>query len=284
MPLRVDVADLPMIRITSVEKEPIHGIAYQFPETGGRIATGRLEILRAWGTGIPVALQALIVMSDLQGREHWLADSVKECRLLGEIAAEELSLLCEIGDLPPSDSIGVVLAGDLFVVPDLDKRGGKGDVRRIWQLLAEKFRWVAGIAGNHDRFGSEGTDDEPSFSEPNIHYVDGDTVEVDGLRLGGVAGVIGNPSKPFRRDETRFLAVLKTVTAQMPDLLTLHEGPCGITPDRPGNAAIRSLLEGAPQTLVVCGHNHWQEHEIEQLANGTQVLNADAKVYVIMRS
>jgi Icc protein len=273
-----------MIRITSVEKEPTHEIVYQFPETGGRITRGRLEIFRALATGIPEILRALIVMSDLQGREHSLADSGKERRLLGEVVAEELSFLCEMGELPPSDSIGVVLAGDLFVVPDLDKRGGKGDVRGIWQLLAKKFRWVAGTAGNHDRFDSDSTDGGVRFSEPNIYYLDGDLVGVDGLKLGGVAGVIGNPSKPFRREETRFLGALKTVTAQIPDLLILHEGPCGHSPDRPGNDAIRGILERTPRTLVVCGHNHWQQHEPDELVNGTQVLNADGKVYVVMGS
>ena len=273
-----------MIRIHSIEQKPIHEINYEFPASGGRVESAKLEVFHAYGIGIPAPLRALIVMSDLQGREHSSAQVGKERRLLGEVVAEELSLLCEMGELPPSKTIGVVLAGDLFVVPELDKRGGKGDVRGVWQLFRDKFRWVAGTGGNHDRFGSDGGDVKACLSGPGIYYLDAEIVEVDGLAIGGVAGVIGNPSKPFRREEARFLDAIDKVAARRPDLLILHEGPSGHTTERPGNAAVRDQLERAPPTLVICGHNHWHEHEMDELANGTQVVNADARAYVIESS
>jgi len=49
---------------------------------------------------------------------------------------------------------------------------------------------------------------------PGIHYLDATTVEVDGIRLGGVAGVIGNPSKPFRRSEQDFFAAVEAGSRQ----------------------------------------------------------------------
>lgn len=93
--------------------------------------------------------------------------------------------------------------------------------------------------------------------------------------------MIGNPSKPFRRDEGSFLGILKGVVAESPEIIILHEGPAGRTADRNGNKMIRQVLEGLPKTLVICGHCHWDQPEQEELGNGTQVLNAEARAYLI---
>ncbi len=277
-------------RIEKIDRESIHEIAYEFPESGGRqaggvrVATGRLSVFRAFASGMPASLQALVVTSDLQGREPSWARPGKERRLLGEVVVEELSVLCDLGELPPRESVGVILAGDLFVAASLDKRGGKGDVRRIWQLCHRGFRWVSGVAGNHDRFGCDDTCMDEWHSSEGIYYLDGGTVQVDGLRLGGVSGIIGNPAKPFRREECDFLDAIAEVTEQKPDILVLHQGPSGRRSGRPGHAAVRELLERCEPMLVVCGHNHWEEPDVEELPNGVQVLNTDARAYVIQPS
>lgn len=95
--------------------------------------------------------------------------------------------------------------------------------------------------------------------------------------------MIGNPSKPFRRDEASFLGILKRIVTESPEIIILHEGPAGRTADRNGNKMIRQVLEGLPKTLVICGHCHWDRLEQEELGNGTQVLNADARAYLITR-
>ena len=268
-----------MIYINTIDGNPIHEIVYEFPQTGGQIASGSFQVFRAVAQGLPGSLQALLVMSDLQGREPSWVNPKETRRLLGEIVAEELGILSDLNELPPRDGIGVVLAGDLFVVEELDKRGGKGDVRDIWRCFGNGFRWVCGTAGNHDRFGGNA---EASFtSEANIHYLDGTIADLDGLKLAGVAGVIGNPSKPFRREEQDFLAAIKTLGNQSPDMLVLHEGPSGTGPGMPGSEAVRHVLECLPPMLVCCGHHHWQGHEIDEIANGTQILNVDAKAYLI---
>jgi Icc-related predicted phosphoesterase len=53
-------------------------------------------------------------------------------------------------------------------------------------------------------------------------------------------------------------------------------------PGRPGNKAVRDLLDKMPPMLVCCGHHHWQGNEMDELDNGTQVLNVDAKAYLIV--
>ena len=50
--------------------------------------------------------------------------------------------------------MGLLLCGDLYVRPALDARGGLGDVRPVWRAFARHFRWVAGVPGNHDAFGT----------------------------------------------------------------------------------------------------------------------------------
>ncbi len=271
-----------MIRICQIESNPVHTILYEYPERGGEVASASFPIFRAKGVGIPSALGALIVMSDLQGREPGWSKPAVERRLLGEIVAEELQILSELEEIPfPPRSIGVLLAGDLYVAQDLGRRGGKGYVRSVWQCFRDSFRWVTGVPGNHDRFGEAGIPTNKFLSEPHIHYLYSGIIELDGVRIGGIGGVVGKASKPFRREEHSFLEAIKSVADQKPDVIILHEGPSGQAPDRKGNAAVRNLLERLPPTLVVCGHCHWNGYEHEELPNGTQVLNAEARAYII---
>ena len=257
-------------------------LPHQYPAQGGRVASASFPIFRAYARGLTAELGALIAMSDLQGREPDWNMRVSQRRLLGELLAEELQVLSELGEVPSADTIGVVVGGDVFVAQDLGKRGGKGDVREIWRCFRVRFRWVAGTPGNHDRFGEGVVPPDEFLSAPGIHYLDLGVVAIDGIRVGGLGGVIGNPSRPFRREECTFLESLEHVAVQAPDIIILHEGPAGRTTNRNGNEAIRDLLERLPKTLVLCGHSHWDGHEQEELANGTQVLNADARAYLIL--
>lgn len=268
-----------MVIIEQVDERPFHTIPYRFPRTGCGAAQKDFPLFRATARGMPTALAGLLVLSDLQGREPSQGDSAGPGRLLGEALADECALLAEVGAFPAGDRIGVVLGGDLFVAEDLGKRGGKGDVRWVWRAFREHFRWVAGVAGNHDRFGD---DPKSAFSDdPRIHWLDAESVMVVGLRIGGVGGIIGNPIRPFRRTEPVFLATIKRVMVEAPDVLVLHEGPSGPARGGPGNDRVRSLLERLPPTLVVCGHDHWSTHAAAILANGTQILNAEGRGYLI---
>ena len=270
-----------MIRISRINPNPVHTIPYEYPERRGKVASASFPIFRAKGSGIPSALGTMIVMSDLQGREPGLNKPVETRRLLGEVVAEEIQLLSELGEIPSARTIGLLLAGDLFVTQDLSKRGGNGDVRHVWQCFRDRFKWVSGIAGNHDLFGKSVPPSDNFLSEPHIHYLDSFVVDLDGLRIGGISGIIGKPRKPFRKNEQNFLEAIASVADQNPDIIILHEGPSGMTPDRGGNNAVRDLLERLHPMLVVCGHCHWEECEHEELSNGTQILNAEARAYII---
>jgi hypothetical protein len=90
------------------------------------------------------------VVSDLQG--------IARGELLGIAVAAELAPLT-------SEHTGVIIAGDMFSVAAADKRGGFGDVAPVWHAFADRFRWVAGVSGNHD--------DVRAVRRPNAHVLDG---------------------------------------------------------------------------------------------------------------
>ncbi len=75
-----------------------------------------------------------------------------QLRLLGEWLPQILAESILPGLPLPAGRVGVLLAGDFYTVPSLDKRGGSGDVDSVWQAFGEHFHWVVGVAGNHDTY------------------------------------------------------------------------------------------------------------------------------------
>ena len=51
-----------------------------------------------------------------------------------------------------------------------------------------------------------------------------------------------------------------------------------------GEAHLTAVLTAGPRTLVFCGHSHWPTAQPQVLANGTQVLNADSKVFILTKA
>ncbi len=268
------------MKLTSIDREPIHEIRYRVVKSAGMLVVeDTLPIYTGTAADFPSSLDALILTSDLQGVE--IADSGNTPRLIGEVLIEDLEVMA-LEQFSSTERIGVVLAGDLFVRQQLDKRGGKGDVRHVWESFRDSFKWVAGVAGNHDRFGERWPADFEEFkSHERIYYLDGETKEIDGLHIGGISGVIGNPDKIFRRTEEDFAGTINKLLKQRPDILVLHEGPDHPDADCPGSAAIRSALEQSPTTTVICGHKYWDGPEPHLLINGSQVLNVNAKVVIL---
>lgn len=114
--------------------------------------------------------------------------------------ADELAMMGEAGELVHPSHTGVLLAGDLFSSDTADVRGASGDVRAVWSAFAARFRWVAGVAGNHDTFGTP-REQERLLRQPNAHLLDGEVRELDGLRVGGVGLISGASEKHGRREK-----------------------------------------------------------------------------------
>ncbi|WP_339730271.1 metallophosphoesterase family protein [uncultured Gimesia sp.] len=246
---------------------------------GGSFYEERLPIHHARVHQLPQGLDAMVVTADLQGRERFQESQGGPLRLLGEVVPQRLveEVFPELEITDPS-RVAALLAGDFYTVPSLNKRGGTGDVSSVWRAFGDEFAWVAGVAGNHDMFG-ESKDAPPRFSR-HLYYLDGETVELDGLRLGGLGGIIGNPERHQRRSEEDYLFALELLLEESPDVLLMHDGPRGTQPGQQGSPRVRDLLIESPVSLVVRGHSHWDEPFI-QFENGTQVLNVDARVVVL---
>lgn len=260
------------LRITELATELVGEVRYLVAAPGGRGRTDavQLPIVRAL-LAAPLAdeLDAVIVCSDLQG----VVPGSAGAGLLGAELAAVLEGLAYDGALPPPPRTGVILAGDLYAVPTADKRGGHGDVSDVWAAFADRFAWVAGVAGNHDDVsGVAGIGD-------TVHLLDGEVVELDGLRIGGVGGIIGESRKPGRRPAADQLGAIGRVIDGGVDVLVLHEGPHG-GERQPGSAAIRDAIEAGAVGLTICGHAHWHAALAEH-ARG-QILNVDARAVVLI--
>jgi hypothetical protein len=191
--------------------------------------------------------------------------------LLGVAVAGALEELALSGVLPASARTGVILAGDLYSVPGADKRGGHGDVAEVWNAFAGSSKWVAGVAGNHDDVGRLAI-------AGNVCLLDTDTVSLDGLRIGGVGLIGGNPEKAGRRAESDQLERIELVAGEKVDLLVLHEGPTGEDADsrQPGNDRIHALL--VEQAVPLTG-----DHPLKPILNtGGAALFAPAIVLAVL--
>lgn len=270
-----------LMRILSVQQTPLHEWPFQSAASRGGTEVKTLPLLRATVDSLSPDIEALIALSDLQGvAPHALRGGA--VALLGEVLAEELALMGEVGDIPHPSRTGILLAGDLFSDPSANHRGASGDVRSVWSAFAAQFRWVAGVAGNHDSFGSP-RERERFIQQPGVHLLDGEVRELDGLVLGGVSFIIGRTDKPARRAEQDQLERIQGVLRQEPEILVLHEGPDAPTEEFQGNSAIREAVESRAGMLVVCGHSHW-EAPLITLAGGAQVLNVDSRAVLLVRN
>lgn len=253
------------MRISAVEAAPFHVLPYT-ASLSANSAPGELPFFRAFVDELPDSLEAIIATADLQG----FAGAGETLMGLGEAVALEIARLQRDGRLPPPDRTGAVLAGDVHA------GAGEDDVLPVWRAFGAISRWIAGVAGNHDRLGPFASGDS------NAHLLDASTVTVDGIRVGGLSGIVSSTDGLRHRHERDYKAALSSLMGQHCDLLVLHDGPNVAGTDLPGWPFIRRVLESAMRVLLVRGHDHWP-NLVAELANGTQVLNVEGRVVVLER-
>lgn len=213
-----------------------------------------LPVQRFHVDGLPPGLAGLLVTSDLQG---WANGSQGKV-LLGIALAEALGRYCAENGIDRA-RVGVLLAGDLFAIDDLSQRGGLGDVREVWRAFSKHAAFVAGVAGNHDSFGSGPADLAAFADEPGIALLDTEpplrpACEFAGLRVAGVSGIAGNPSRPWRRHADAYVSAVADAIATGPDVLLLHQNPALPGVRRDELTRLTQLLAAAATGLVVFGH------------------------------
>ena len=261
-----------VMHVLYIDPEPLTTVRYLNAARGGGTESRLVRVVRAVVDGLPQGLGALVATADLQGV---VPDPVtRESVLLGIAVVQALEGLAADGALPALATCGALLAGDLYSVPGADKRGGFGDVRPVWAEFARAFRWVAGVAGNHD-------DVSHVKNIANAHLLDMASVELDGLRVAGVGLICGNPAKKGRRAEHDQLERIELMCSARPNVLVLHEGPTGDGEQQGGSDRIAEVLADEPPRLTVCGHEPWPN----ALSGPTsQVLNVCERVVVMMRA
>jgi len=273
------------ITIDNISHVPLHCIDYKNVSREKKLVTEVLELKSVFVKDLPENLDAIIITGDLQGRVPGSSDrkTIFESNpLLGLVLADEISILQEMRELPPKEKTGVILTGDFYTDPDLKRRGITGDVSGVWEAFTEISRWVVGIAGNHDVF-SEKWKEWREVEVPNpIKAIDGDIVRIDSLQIAGISGIIGNPRRPFRKNESNYLKILENLIVRNPDILILHESPF-LSKFQPGHRAVPVELLDKQLNLCITGHVSWQQPLAHLKKNG-QILNCHERVFILKRS
>lgn len=267
------------MKIIELKPEPLGEIA--FLNAGRRpnqFFQDTLFVFHGKVAHMPDGLDAVVVTADLQGRELPGRHSQHGLRLLGEVMPELVGQYLDALGVNSNANVGSILAGDFYTYPDLRGRGGTGDVTSVWQAFADNYKWVVGVAGNHDSFGESGK----PFSRTNAFFLDGDRKTLEGWEFAGLSGVIGNPKKNFRRTHDDFLVSLDDLIMPKTDVLIMHDGPSGRQSGYRGIEEALEIVETRLPQLVVRGHCHWQTPLVE-VANGVQILNVDQTVAILTR-
>jgi Icc-related predicted phosphoesterase len=260
------------LTIRSLPPEPVHELRYLNAARRGGTETMRLPVLRGVVGGLPEGIDAIVATSDLQGIVP--DPRTRAAALLGVAVAGVLEDLGFERVIPRATRTGVLLAGDLYSVPEANKRGGYGDVSDVWSAFADRFAWVAGVAGNHDDVTSVPRGEA-------VHVLDTEEATIAGTRVAGVGLICGDPSRRGRREEDEQLARIELVAETRPDILVLHEGPQGDGRQQPGHEGIRQIVERCRIGLTVCGHVHWDTALASR--DDTHIINVDARVVVLVR-
>ena len=146
------------MRIVEFQPDPIGEFRYLNAGRGpGQFYEDRLPVHVACVDALPEGVAALIATADLQGRERFEDAPAGPLRLLGEVLPARLvhEVLPTLS-LGASDRIGVLLAGDFYTVPALDRRGGSGHHHQF------RFR-----GGQHRQPRRE--EHQPTEQQPNPH-------------------------------------------------------------------------------------------------------------------
>jgi hypothetical protein len=262
------------LTITAIENEPLASVPYLTAGSAGRTIHGALPLRRALARALPAGLDAILITSDLQAI---VADGL----LLGEALANRYVELATAGDVPPPERVGVILAGDLYSAVTADQRGISGCVVPVWERFATTFRWVAGVLGNHDTLGN--SEEQRRFAKlDRAHLLDASVVELDGLVIAGVGGIIGKEGRPRRRSPARYASAMNEVIARAPHILILHESPTG-GPGQRGRDEVKQTLVDSSVPLVACGHVWWRD-PLASIGGATQVVNVDGRALLLVQT
>jgi calcineurin-like phosphoesterase family protein len=79
--------------------------------------------------------------------------------------------------------------------------------------------------------------------------------------------------------EPDYLKALLELMKKDPDILLTHLSP--EVKGFQGEKKVTSLLERLNSITLFCGHSHWETNQPVFLKNGTGIINADSKVFIL---
>jgi Icc protein len=277
----------PRFKIDQIESRPLVTLDYKHLGPAGERCHGILPIVSAHVTGLPDSLDALILTGGLRGFRG-IPEGAPACPI-GVAAAIWLESMSSVGALPPGNRMGVILAGGFDPVCGLDCDDEAGRVGAVWHAFRKWVRWVVGVAGDTD--SQDLTRDTRQRLQANgrSFLLDGDSVDVDMLRMGGIGSPPPDHDCPEETDAgtpdptAGDLRAIRALSGVGIDILVLHWSPSGGSAGQPGSVALRRCLEALPPTVIVCCRHRW-DSPLTKLENGTQVLNVTGRVVVLRRS
>lgn len=216
----------------------------------------------------------IIAFSDLQGV---VRENNTLIPLTIDLLRNVLPLLVMEGKIPPLHQCICLVAGDSFANTNDFRRGTDGFIDDvIEEFIHSDFFATAMVLGNHDLV-SEDVNAQIQ-SAPNFVLLDGDVMNVAGLNIGGVSGIVGNPTRPNRNSESMLCKKIASIARQTPDILLLHEGPY-LNEEQKGHLAVTKALKKLENCLVISGHIHWKNPIAQTTSN--HILNVDERVVVM---
>lgn len=258
-----------MLNNIKIEKHPFHYLPYR-SSFRGKSHINLLPFFFATADNFPENVDTIVLASDLQG----VVTENGTNRLLGYALIEALQSLIASETISSIDLL--LLAGDLYDDLKLEKKGADGDVTELLNGFAQYFHNVVCVHGNHDVV-------RDSALSKELTVLDGDSVFSCGLKIGGVSGIIGDPSKPQRKNATQYMRMVKTLVCSRIDLLLLHQSPQGNTHLQIGDIESSQFLAKNGKLTVVSGHCDWCDNPIAKLGENT-VLNVDSRVILLRKA
>jgi 3',5'-cyclic-AMP phosphodiesterase len=140
-----------------------------------------------------------------------------------------------------------------------------------------------GIAGNHDSFGTE-EEFNDFVKGQGINYLNENIINLEQHKWSGINGIIGRPDKANRINENDYYRYLKKNLNKQPDVILLHQVPSFPEFYLKGNDIIRGIINNSFPAIYICGHVEWKDKFFIEMSNGSQVLNVDNRVIILVNS
>lgn len=174
-------------------------------------AVEHLSVQRAEVDALPAGLDALVATSDLQGRGITASDD--DPPLLGEVLAEWWATSAQQGLVPDPARTGMLLCGDLWAHPASINAAGRATSVPYGRPCpgpsdGSQASWATTTCSTSARTAASDHLRRAPFSA-NAHVLDGTVCDVDGLRVAGVSGLIGDPRLLHRRESPAYRALLE---------------------------------------------------------------------------